>query len=194
MCLCVPCCTSSDSRSLHSLRKMLAPVRLPSPPHTHRLVMPRCSRWNAADRRPSREVKALQRALPMMVPPWPQSHTHYNTSHEALHQIKLCSTQPEHRAKDSVFIKTHNTWKRLLNAVCYCLKGIILQDILRAQSTDAVISDLISILFPATETKRAGRHGAGGFPAETLTRNHIWTEHMHMDLTLWFEYWDRTFL
>lgn len=39
-----PAPTSSSSRLPHSLRKMLAPVRLPSPPMTHRLVMPRCTR------------------------------------------------------------------------------------------------------------------------------------------------------
>lgn len=40
----LPCSTSSVSRPLHSSLKRLAPVRLPSPPITHRLVMPRCTR------------------------------------------------------------------------------------------------------------------------------------------------------
>ncbi len=65
----LPFCTSSASRLLHSLRKMLAPVRLPSPPHTHRLVMPFFTRLKAAASLPSRVVKALQRALPITVPP-----------------------------------------------------------------------------------------------------------------------------
>ena len=66
----LPFCTSSSSRPLHSLRKMLAPVRLPSPPHTHRLVMPFFTRLKAAASLPSRVVKALQRALPIIVPPY----------------------------------------------------------------------------------------------------------------------------
>lgn len=65
----LPFCTSSASRPLHSLRKMLAPVRLPSPPHTHRLVMPFFTRLKAAASLPSRVVKALHRALPITVPP-----------------------------------------------------------------------------------------------------------------------------
>lgn len=65
----LPFCTSSASRPLHSLRKTLAPVRLPSPPHTHRLVMPLFTRLKAAESRPSRVVKALHRALPITVPP-----------------------------------------------------------------------------------------------------------------------------
>jgi hypothetical protein len=64
-----PSFTSSSSRLPHSLRKTLAPVRLPSPPMTHRLVMPRWTRLWAAARRPALVVKALQRALPMTVPP-----------------------------------------------------------------------------------------------------------------------------
>lgn len=66
----LPFCTSSSSRLLHSLRKMLAPVRLPSPPHTQRLVMPFFTRLKAAEILPSRVVKDLQRALPITVPPY----------------------------------------------------------------------------------------------------------------------------
>ncbi len=66
----VPFSSSSWRSPLHSERKMLAPVRLPSPPHTHRLEMPRLTRLKAAAKRPSRVVKALQRALPITVPPW----------------------------------------------------------------------------------------------------------------------------
>lgn len=65
----VPFFTSSSRSPLHSERKMLAPVRLPSPPQTHRLEMPRFTRLKAAAKRPSRVVKALQRALPITVPP-----------------------------------------------------------------------------------------------------------------------------
>jgi len=65
----LPFWTSSSSRLLHSVRKMLAPVRLPSPPHTHRLVMPFFTRLKAAAILPSRVVKALHRALPITVPP-----------------------------------------------------------------------------------------------------------------------------
>lgn len=65
-----PCSTSSDSSPLHSSLKRLAPVRLPSPPMTHRLVMPRSTRLWAAFRRPSWVRNSLQRALPMTVPPW----------------------------------------------------------------------------------------------------------------------------
>lgn len=49
---------------------MSAPVRLPSPPMTQRLVMPCSTRLRAARSRPARVVKALQRALPITVPPW----------------------------------------------------------------------------------------------------------------------------
>lgn len=66
----LPFFSSSSSSPVHSVRKILAPVRLPSPPQTHRLEMPRFTRLNAADKRPSRVVKALQRALPITVPPW----------------------------------------------------------------------------------------------------------------------------
>lgn len=69
-CDAVPLSSSSLRSPLHSERKTLAPVRLPSPPHTHRLEMPRLTRLKAADKRPSRVVKALQRALPITVPPW----------------------------------------------------------------------------------------------------------------------------
>lgn len=64
-----PSRSSSSSSPPHSARKISAPVRLPSPPMTHRLVMPCSTRLRAARRRPSRVVKALQRALPMTVPP-----------------------------------------------------------------------------------------------------------------------------
>lgn len=66
----IPFWTSSSRSPIHSFRKRLAPVRLPSPPITHRLVMPKRAKLQAAFRRPSRLRKALQRALPMMVPPW----------------------------------------------------------------------------------------------------------------------------
>ena len=65
----LPCSTSSASSPLHSSLNRLAPVRLPSPPITHRLVMPFSTRWCAALRRPSCERNSLQRALPMTVPP-----------------------------------------------------------------------------------------------------------------------------
>lgn len=65
-----PCRSSSSNRPLHSSLNRLAPVRLPSPPITHRLVMPRWTRLCAALRRPSRVRNSLQRALPMTVPPW----------------------------------------------------------------------------------------------------------------------------
>lgn len=68
----LPCSTSSVSRPLHSSLNRLAPVRLPSPPITHRLVMPRCTRLWAAFRRPSWVRNSLQRALPITVPPWGQ--------------------------------------------------------------------------------------------------------------------------
>lgn len=68
----LPCSTSSVSRPLHSSLNRLAPVRLPSPPITHRLVMPRCTRLWAAFRRPSWVRNSLQRALPITVPPWEQ--------------------------------------------------------------------------------------------------------------------------
>lgn len=60
----------SLSKSLHSERKVSAPVRLPSPPMTHRLVIPRFTRLWAARSRPSRSRKSLHRALPMTVPPY----------------------------------------------------------------------------------------------------------------------------
>lgn len=81
----LPFCTSSASRLLHSLRKMLAPVRLPSPPHTHKLVMPFFTRLRAAASLPSRVVKALHRALPITVPPC--SHM---TSHKPNQDIVIC--------------------------------------------------------------------------------------------------------
>lgn len=65
----VPTFTSSAKRLLHSARKVSAPVRLPSPPMTQRLVMPRFTRLRAAFRRPSRVRKSWHRALPMTVPP-----------------------------------------------------------------------------------------------------------------------------
>lgn len=71
-----PCCSSSSNRPLHSSLNRLAPVRLPSPPITHRLVMPRCTRLCAAFRRPSWVRNSLQRALPMTVPPWGQHKAH----------------------------------------------------------------------------------------------------------------------
>lgn len=64
-----PFCASSSSSPLHSSRKRLAPVKLPSPPITQRLVIPLRTRLRAACRRPSRVRKGLQRALPMTVPP-----------------------------------------------------------------------------------------------------------------------------
>lgn len=66
----LPFLRSSSNRPLHSSRNRLAPVRLPSPPITHRLVMLRFTRLCAAFRRPSRVRNSLQRALPMTVPPW----------------------------------------------------------------------------------------------------------------------------
>lgn len=66
----IPFLASSSSSPFHSFRKRLAPVRLPSPPITHRLVMPKRTKLQAAFRRPSRLRKAWQRALPMIVPPW----------------------------------------------------------------------------------------------------------------------------
>lgn len=66
----LPCSTNSFSSPLHSSLKRLAPVRLPSPPITHRLVMPCCTRLWAAFRRPSWVRNSLQRALPITVPPW----------------------------------------------------------------------------------------------------------------------------
>lgn len=66
----IPFWANSSSSPLHSSRKMLAPVRLPSPPITHTLVMPSWTRLRAAFKRPSRLRKALQRALPIIVPPW----------------------------------------------------------------------------------------------------------------------------
>lgn len=65
----LPFSRSSSNRPLHSSRNRLAPVRLPSPPITHRLVMLRLTRLCAAFRRPSRVRNSLQRALPMTVPP-----------------------------------------------------------------------------------------------------------------------------
>lgn len=59
----------SFNKSLHSERKVSAPVRLPSPPMTHRLVIPRFTRLWAARSRPSRSRKSLHRALPITVPP-----------------------------------------------------------------------------------------------------------------------------
>lgn len=60
----------SLNKSLHSERKVSAPVRLPSPPMTHRLVIPRFTRLWAARSRPSRSRKSLHRALPITVPPF----------------------------------------------------------------------------------------------------------------------------
>lgn len=64
-----PAWTRSTSSPLHSVLNWLAPVRLPSPPITHRLVMPSFTRLQAAFIRPSLALKSLQRALPMTVPP-----------------------------------------------------------------------------------------------------------------------------
>lgn len=60
----------SFNKSLHSERKVSAPVRLPSPPMTHRLVIPSFTRLLAARSRPSRSRKSLHRALPITVPPF----------------------------------------------------------------------------------------------------------------------------
>lgn len=71
--LLLPDWMSSSSRPLHSSLKRLAPVKLPSPPITHKLVMPCCTRFKAARKRPSRVRKSLQRALPITVPPYTHS-------------------------------------------------------------------------------------------------------------------------
>lgn len=70
-----PFLSSSSSRPLHSSRNRLAPVRLPSPPITHRLVTLRFTRLCAALSRPSWVRNSLQRALPMTVPPWGRAYT-----------------------------------------------------------------------------------------------------------------------
>lgn len=69
MFVCLPARTRSASSPLHSVLNALAPVRLPSPPITHRLVMPSFTKLQAAFIRPSLALKSLQRALPMTVPP-----------------------------------------------------------------------------------------------------------------------------
>merc|ERR1712168_1447480 len=61
--------SKSASRPLHSVLNSSAPVRLPSPPITHRLVMPSFTRLQAPFIRPSLVRKSLLRALPMTVPP-----------------------------------------------------------------------------------------------------------------------------
>lgn len=77
---CLPARTRSASRPLHSVLNSLAPVRLPSPPITHRLVMPSFTRLQAAFMRPSLVRKSLQRALPMTVPP-----LHMNAERKMIH-------------------------------------------------------------------------------------------------------------
>lgn len=64
-----PLLTKCPNNSLHSVRNWLAPVKLPSPPITHRFVIPLLTRLYAAFMRPSFVWKSLQRALPMTVPP-----------------------------------------------------------------------------------------------------------------------------
>ena len=65
-----PEAASSATSSGHSRRSRSAPVRLPSPPITTRLSMPAFRKFSAAFRRPSRERKRSERAVPMTVPPW----------------------------------------------------------------------------------------------------------------------------
>ena len=65
----IPFLSSSSSRSGHSCLKQLAPVKLPSPPITTRLAMPKLTRLLAALSRPWRSRKSLHLALPIMVPP-----------------------------------------------------------------------------------------------------------------------------
>lgn len=67
-----PALTKSASSSGHSVRNWLAPVRLPSPPITHRLVIPNLTKLRAAFVRPSLVRKSWQRALPITVPPYGQ--------------------------------------------------------------------------------------------------------------------------
>lgn len=66
----IPDLTRSCSKPDHSARKVSAPVKLPSPPITHRFVIPFLTRLRAAFRRPSRVRKSWHRALPITVPPW----------------------------------------------------------------------------------------------------------------------------
>jgi hypothetical protein len=64
-----PDVTSSSTSDGHSWRSTSAPLRLPSPPITTRLSIPARRRFSAAWRRPSRERKRSERAVPMAVPP-----------------------------------------------------------------------------------------------------------------------------
>lgn len=68
-----PAFTRSPSSSVHSVLNWLAPVRLPSPPITQRLVIPSLTKLHAALVRPSLVRKSWQRALPITVPPWCQA-------------------------------------------------------------------------------------------------------------------------
>lgn len=85
-----PCWRSSSNRPLHSSLNRLAPVKLPSPPITHRLVMPCCTRLCAAFRRPSWVRNSLQRALPMTVPPWEKHRLQPGITPETLLLALFC--------------------------------------------------------------------------------------------------------
>ena len=65
----VPFDLSWATRSGHSALKTSAPVREPSPPHTTSESMPSMIRLFAAARRPSWVRNAVERAVPMRVPP-----------------------------------------------------------------------------------------------------------------------------
>lgn len=64
-----PLDSSSSSSDGHSARNLSAPVSEPSPPQIMRALMPSRMRFLAAARRPARSKKAMQRAVPMSVPP-----------------------------------------------------------------------------------------------------------------------------
>lgn len=97
-----PALTKSASSSLHSVLNWLAPVRLPSPPITHRLVMPSLTKLKAALVRPSLVRKSWQRALPITVPPWCQ------TREEGFqYQTRITTRQIRRRDRNIWNLSTH---------------------------------------------------------------------------------------
>ena len=64
------CFNSDSTKDGHSLRKISAPVKLPSPPQTTNESMPLLMRLKAPCSRPSWLINSLHRADPISVPPW----------------------------------------------------------------------------------------------------------------------------